>query len=232
MDAVVPGVTEGLHHFRFARDVADRTVLHVRRLRRGLPVRIELDAVGRIKVDHLHLAAKALVLGKGRHHLQRVAEDHAVLPPFFVIVEAGLGVRIEVFRQRAEGHLRVRIRAADRRLALHLLNEHTGKYLLLLVDERRRGFQRVDVVRLLAAPDVLRIKVGITRGELVIEGRRVAVAERILHDRRLTPHQLFARNAAVLASRQCRTLVLTLHLIRLNRSRRILFRLLSHKSLP
>ena len=46
---------------------------------RPLEVRVELDAVGRVEVDALHLAAQPLALGERCHHLQAVAEDHPVL---------------------------------------------------------------------------------------------------------------------------------------------------------
>ena len=68
---------EALEHLRLARDVVFAPVLDVGGLGGGLPVGVELDAVGRIEVDHLHLAAQRLVLGEGGHDLQRVAEDHA-----------------------------------------------------------------------------------------------------------------------------------------------------------
>ena len=66
-------------------------------------LRVELDAVGRVDVDALHLAAQALALGQAGHHLQRVAEDHAVRPVLVVLVELGLvgalGHAVEVGEQ-------------------------------------------------------------------------------------------------------------------------------------
>ncbi len=50
-------------------------------------LRPELDAVRRVDVDHLDLAAQALALGEASHHLQAVAEDHAVRPVGLVLVE-------------------------------------------------------------------------------------------------------------------------------------------------
>ena len=55
-------------------------VAHLQLPRRHLPVRVELDAVGRVQIDHLHLAAQGLLLGKARHHGETVAEDQAVRP--------------------------------------------------------------------------------------------------------------------------------------------------------
>jgi len=55
-----------------------------------LEVAVELDAVGRVEVDALHLAAQSLAPGQAGHDLQGVAEDHAVAPVLVVLVELGL----------------------------------------------------------------------------------------------------------------------------------------------
>ena len=93
VDAVLPGVAERLHLLGLAADVGLLAVLDVARLRRDLPVRVELDAVGRVEIDALHLAAQALALGEARHHLQAVAQDHAVRPVLVVLVELGALIR-------------------------------------------------------------------------------------------------------------------------------------------
>jgi len=43
-----------------------------------LEIAVELYAVGRVKVDALHPVAQALSLSEASHHLQGIAEDHAV----------------------------------------------------------------------------------------------------------------------------------------------------------
>jgi hypothetical protein len=62
-----------------------------------------ISRIGRVKVDALHLAAQSLPLSKARHHLQGVAEDHAVRPILVVLVEFGLvyafGDSVEVREQ-------------------------------------------------------------------------------------------------------------------------------------
>ena len=63
------------------------------RVRRDLPVGVELDAVGRVEIDALHLAVQALALGEARHHLKAVAQDHAVRPVLVVLVELGALLR-------------------------------------------------------------------------------------------------------------------------------------------
>ena len=45
-----------------------------------LEVRVEPDAVGRVDVDRLDLAAQPLAFRHRRHDLERVAEDHAIRP--------------------------------------------------------------------------------------------------------------------------------------------------------
>src|SRR5258708_4569108 len=64
-------------------------VLHVAAGGGPLEVAVELDAVGRVEVDALHLAAQALALSQTRHHLERIAEDHAVGPILVVLIELG-----------------------------------------------------------------------------------------------------------------------------------------------
>ena len=59
-----------------------------------LEIAVEFDAVGRVEVDALHLAAQALALGEARHDLKRVAEDHAVRPVLVVLIELGLGFHV------------------------------------------------------------------------------------------------------------------------------------------
>jgi hypothetical protein len=78
-------------------------ILHVAAGRAPLEARVELDAVGRVDVGALDLAAKPLALGEARHHLERVAQDHPVRPVLVVLVELGLvdalGDAVEVGEQ-------------------------------------------------------------------------------------------------------------------------------------
>ena len=126
VDAVAPGVAEGFDLLRLAGDVVGLAILHVAAGGGPLEVAVELDAVGRVEVDALHLAAQALALGKARHHLERVAEDHAVRPVLVVLVELGLvhalGDAVEVGEEvgrELPGFVLalLRLRAADRRSA-------------------------------------------------------------------------------------------------------------------
>jgi hypothetical protein len=59
VDAVAPGVAERFDLLRLARDVVGLAVLHVAAGGGPLEVAVELDAVGRVEVDALHLAAQA-----------------------------------------------------------------------------------------------------------------------------------------------------------------------------
>ena len=78
-------------------------ILHVPAGGGPLKVAVELDAVGRIDVDTLHFAAQSLALCERSHHLQRVAEDHAVRPVLIVLIELSLvhtgGYAVEVGKQ-------------------------------------------------------------------------------------------------------------------------------------
>ena len=62
-------------------------VLDVALVDEGLEVGAVLDAVGRVDVDHLHLARHALLLQQGVHHQERIAGDQAVAPAVLVPVE-------------------------------------------------------------------------------------------------------------------------------------------------
>ena len=91
VDAVPPSIPECLHLLRFAGDVLGLAVPHVAAPRGPLEVGVELDAVGRVDVDALDLAAQPLALGERGHHLEAVAEDHAIAPVGVVLVELGAG---------------------------------------------------------------------------------------------------------------------------------------------
>ena len=55
-------------------------VPHIPAAHKGLEVRAEADAIGRVHIDHLHLFAQALVMQQRVHHHQRIAQHQAVLP--------------------------------------------------------------------------------------------------------------------------------------------------------
>ncbi len=87
MDAQFPGVAEGFDHLRLGGQVLVLAVSYLSLVREGLKVGAVLDAVGRVDVDHLHLAAHALFLEEAVHHQQAVARDQAVAPVVGVLVE-------------------------------------------------------------------------------------------------------------------------------------------------
>src|SRR4051812_24567612 len=69
MDPVTPRVTERLDLFRLASDVASVAVFDVATGCTPLEIAVELDAVGRVEVNALDLAAQALTLGQAGHDL-------------------------------------------------------------------------------------------------------------------------------------------------------------------
>ena len=72
MNPIAPGVPECLHLLGLARNVVGVAVLDVAAGRAPLEVAVEFDAVGRIEVDALHLAAKAFTLGQTSHDLSLI----------------------------------------------------------------------------------------------------------------------------------------------------------------
>ena len=163
MNPITPRVPECLHLLRLAADVLRLAVLHVAAGRGPLEVGVELDTVGRVEVDALHLAAQPLALGQRRHHLKTVAKDHPVRPVGVVLVELGLRAvvrqTVEVGEQVGLGLGRgvFAIPAPVLRPPPQVVDEHLWVH-LLLDEERRRLHDDVGPVLLvLAAPDELRV---------------------------------------------------------------------------
>ena len=162
VDPEFPGVAERLDLLGLARSVLELAVLDVAIARGHLPVRAELDAVGRVDVDHLDLAAQLLPLGERRHHLKGVAEDHPVRPVGVVLVEVDLVELVEAVEGVEERQLGLVLGTLGG--AAEVLDQDPGVDLLLDVDRRRVGDQvvvvPVDVVgrRVLAPPDQLRVE--------------------------------------------------------------------------
>ncbi|MBA7711472.1 hypothetical protein ES703_120435 [subsurface metagenome] len=56
MYAQLPGIPEGFYLLRLAGGVPGAAIFHIPLAGAHLPVRAELDAIGRVKVNHLHSA--------------------------------------------------------------------------------------------------------------------------------------------------------------------------------
>ena len=95
-------------------------------------LRAELDAVGRVHVDHLDLALEALLLGQRGHHQQRVAEDHPVGPVLLVAVELDELLELDAVEVVEERQLGLGL-ALARRVA-QVLDDRLRADLLLDVD--------------------------------------------------------------------------------------------------
>ncbi|GHT90175.1 hypothetical protein FACS1894101_2320 [Betaproteobacteria bacterium] len=64
MNAVPPGIPKGFDLFRFAGNVRGVAVFDIAAGGRPLKIGIEFDAVRRVKIDALHLAAQPFTLGQ------------------------------------------------------------------------------------------------------------------------------------------------------------------------
>ena len=163
VDAVAPGVAEGFDLLGLAGDVVGLAVLHVAAGGGPLEVAVELDAVGRVEVDALHLAAQALALGQAGHDLEGVAEDHAVGPVLVVLVELGLvhAVRDAVEVGEEIGRELPGLVLALARVAQQVVDEHLRMDFFL--DVKRRGVddEVAPVLLVFSAPDELRVEVAI-----------------------------------------------------------------------
>ena len=127
VDSVLPGVTKRFDLFGLATGV--RAILHVTLAGRDLPVRPELDAVGRVHVDHLDLAPELLLLGHAVHDQQCVTKNHAVGPVGSVLVELNLLVPFEAIEVLEEQKLFLRL--ASRASSPQVLDECPRVDLLL-----------------------------------------------------------------------------------------------------
>ena len=163
VDAVAPGVPKSLHLLGLAGDVLGLAVLHVAAGGGPLEVGIELDAVGRVDIDALHLAAQALALRQRGHGLQAVAEDHAVRPVSVVAVEFGrcraVGQTVEIGEEvRRGGRL---LLPPFLGLPQQVVDQDLWVHLLLDVERRRLDHEIGGILLVLAAPDELRVEVAV-----------------------------------------------------------------------
>lgn len=162
MDTVLPGIAEGFNLFRLTRHVVQFAVLDVAAGSGPLEIAVELDAVGRVHVDALYLAAHAFPFGQTGHDLKRVAQNHAVGPVLVVLIEIGLihaGRNTVEIREQAESALLgIAFPAA---FAHQVFNKGLGMDFFLNIQGRSLYGKRIVSV-VLAAPDKLGVKIGIT----------------------------------------------------------------------
>jgi len=149
VNAERPGVAVGFDLLRLVGDVFV-LVLHVAAVNAGLEVAGVPDAVGRVYVDHLHLARHALLDQERVHHQERIPQDQAVRPTDLVAVELDLLVGGQgCFAEEVELRLR---------LLYHLHDRPRGD---ALVDVERHHVHLERGVFGFASPDELRVQVGV-----------------------------------------------------------------------
>src|SRR5208337_4269339 len=95
MNSAIPSITECSYLFRLRRRILDPSVSHISFASADLPIRSKLDPIRRIDIDHLHLALEPFLLGKARHDMERVPQDHPVRPVLIVLVKLDLVVEVE-----------------------------------------------------------------------------------------------------------------------------------------
>jgi hypothetical protein len=104
VDAQLPGVAKSPDLLRLGGEVVVLAVLDVALVDKGLEVGAVADAVGRVEIDHLHLACHTLLFQQRVHHQQAVTRHQPVGPAMRVLVEI--------------------YRLAQRFLALHIEERH------------------------------------------------------------------------------------------------------------
>jgi len=155
VDAKLPRVPESPDHLWFLGEIVVLPVLHVALAHKGLEVGAVLDPIGRVDVDHLHLAAQAFLLQEAVHHEQTVTGDQTVGPVVLVLVELdGLAKRRVLFRSLEQRELRMVPVAL-----LHRVDD--GARVDALVNMQRDGRDIERGMFGLRCPDKLRVKVRI-----------------------------------------------------------------------
>nr|WP_236690949.1 hypothetical protein [Levilinea saccharolytica] len=145
-----------------------------------MEIGIKFNPIGRVNVNHLHLAAQALALGQRGHHLQAVAQDHAVGPVGVVLVKLGsgigaLGQAVEVGEEVQL--LRLQFFLAGFGLAAQIIHQHLGVDFFLDVDGRGQHHQVGIVQQVFAAPDELGVEVGVAALVGHLHGGELVFAE-------------------------------------------------------
>src|SRR5271157_6547646 len=110
MNPELPSVTKSTNLLGLTTSVLCLAVFDGAFSSANLPVRPKLNPVGRVDVDHLHLALQPLLLGKARQDMERVPQNHAVGPFLIVLVELNLAVelhRVEVVEEARQKATRI-----------------------------------------------------------------------------------------------------------------------------
>ena len=181
VDAVLPSVAKCFDLFGLAHQILDLAILHVAFAGGDLPVGTELDAVRRIKVDHLDATLEPFLLGQARHDEQAVAENQAVGPVLFVLVEIDLFGEVVVKAVEIGEQVKLR-RFFGLDAGSQVVDQRLRVNLLLDVDRHGGDFERHLVELVLPLPDKLRIERWIARIEhtlgmqLVLLGKRAEFA--------------------------------------------------------
>ncbi|AEO46714.1 hypothetical protein F11_01220 [Rhodospirillum rubrum F11] len=163
VNAIAPCVAEGPDLFGFAGNVILVAVLHIAAGRRPLKIAVEFDAIGRIEIDALHLAAQPFALGQTRHDGKRIAQDHPVGPIGVVLIELGrrllVGQAVEIGKQidgRPDHFL-----GPSPGLALQIVDQNLGVDLFLDIKRRGLNDQFRPIPLVLAPPDQLRVEIAV-----------------------------------------------------------------------
>src|SRR5208337_2052189 len=95
MNSTLPCVSESPHLLGLTSSIFHLSVLDIPLSSAYLPVRPELNPIGRVEIDHLNLTLEPLLFGKASHNLERVPQNHAVRPFLIVLVELNLAVELQ-----------------------------------------------------------------------------------------------------------------------------------------
>src|SRR5262245_34289391 len=100
MDTECPRISVRFYRLRLTSEILI-AVLYVTLAKLWLKIGTELDAVGRIDVNHLYFAREIFAPGKACHYLERVTQNHSVRPVNGMLVELN-GLMIGLLRIREQ----------------------------------------------------------------------------------------------------------------------------------
>ncbi len=151
VNAEFPRIAERAYLFRLGGQVVVLAVLHVAFVDERLEVGAVFDPIGRVHVDHLHLARHAFFFQQAVHHKERIARHKTVRPAVRVLVELdGVAQRLGALDVEQRGLRRVAI------ALLHGFDDRARVNAFVHVQAYRRHLER-GVLRL-ARPHKLGIE--------------------------------------------------------------------------
>ena len=102
MNLQLPSVAECANHLRLGGQVLIFAIFHIALVHKWLKIAAVLDAVRRVHINTLHLAAHPFFLQQRVHHQQTITSDKAVAPVVAMLVELHRFPQRRIFFRRCK----------------------------------------------------------------------------------------------------------------------------------